>query len=98
VVRAADGTPFTDGFVVVFARHKSAWFHGSRRVAGVRPTADGRYVVKNLPTGEYLVAFGEELEANEWFDPDVLGALAPTASPVSLRDLEIRRHDLELKR
>jgi uncharacterized protein (DUF2141 family) len=98
VVRAADGTPFTDGFVVVFARHKSAWFHGSRRVAGARPTADGRYVVKNLPPGEYLVAVSEDLEANEWFDPDVLGALAPTASPVSLRDLEIRRHDLELKR
>ena len=30
------------------------WRPGSRRIAGVRPSSDGQYVVRRLPPGEYL--------------------------------------------
>jgi hypothetical protein len=98
VVRAADGAPSVDGFVVIFPAQKSAWFHGSRRVAGIAPAPDGRYAVRNLPPGEYFIAFGTDLEMNEWFDPDVLAALAPGASAVSLAEHESRRHDIRVLR
>jgi hypothetical protein len=98
VVHAGDGAPFVDGFVVIFPAQKSAWFHGSRRVAGIAPAPDGRYAVRNLPPGEYFVAFSTDLEMNEWFDPDVLAALAPTASVISLAEHESRRHDIQVPR
>lgn len=93
-VRAADGTPAADGHVVVFAVEKSAWFHGSRRVAGIRPSADGHYAVRNLPPGEYLVAVADDLETNEWFDPEVLRALVAGASRIRLAENETRVLDL----
>ncbi|MBA2301930.1 MAG: carboxypeptidase regulatory-like domain-containing protein [Acidobacteria bacterium] len=99
VVRRSDGTLVTDGYVVVFSTQKSAWFHGSRRVAGARLSDDGRYVVRNLPAGEYLLAITHDLELNEWFDPDVLRTLA-TSSPsrLSLAEYEARAHDISLAR
>jgi hypothetical protein len=98
-VRAVDGTPVADGFVVIFSPQKSAWFHGSRRVAGIRISDEGRYAVRNLPPGEYFVAVTTDLEMNEWFDPEILRTLA-SAAPVriSLADYESRTQDLTLAR
>ena len=90
IVSDRDGAPEADGYVVVFAADKKAWFHGSRRVAGVRPATDGRYVVRNLPPGEYLVTAALNLEPNEWFDPEVLEGLAPGAIRIQLRENEVR--------
>ena len=78
----------------MFATQKSAWFHGSRRVAGIRPAADGRYVIRNLPPGDYLAAASTDLEFNEWFDPQVLQALAPAAVRISLAEYEQKVQDI----
>jgi len=98
MVRTADGTPAADGYVVVFAAQKSAWFHGSRRVAAIRPSADGHYVVRNLPAGDYLIAATTDLEHNEWFDPEALQGLTAAASKLTLEANETRTQDVIVAR
>lgn len=93
-VRDSAGGPARSAWVIVFARDPRSWFFHSRRVAGVRPGADGRFTVRNLPPGEYLVAATSQVEMNEWFDPEVLAALIPQATPVAIA--EDGRHTLDL--
>jgi hypothetical protein len=94
VVRAADGAPITDAFVVCFAADPRFWFHQSRRVAGVRLSTEGKYVVRNLPAGDYLVTVANDVELNEWFDPEMLKTLARRAVRVALKDNEQKALDL----
>lgn len=96
IVRYADDTPLADGFVVVFSTNDEHWFHNSRRVAGARPSANGRYAVRNLPPGDYHVAVTTDLAPNEWFDPEVLRALQPSAATVRIRDNEVKAYDLSV--
>ncbi len=93
-VRDSAGTSVRAAWVVVFSREPRSWFFHSRRVAGVRPGADGRYTVRNLPAGEYLIAATSQLEMNEWFDPEVLRGLVPQATPVAIA--EDGRHTLDV--
>jgi uncharacterized protein (DUF2141 family) len=93
-VREPDGSPLADGFVVVFASERRFWFHNSRRVAGVRLSGQGRYVVRNLPAGEYLLAVTGDIDFNEWFDPEALQALSKDAIRLSLQEDEARVQDL----
>jgi uncharacterized protein (DUF2141 family) len=98
VVRATDGSLMTDGFVVVFAAEPRFWFHQSRRVAGLRLSSGGKYVVRNLPPGEYLVAVPNDIDFNEWFDPEALKVLARNAVRLSLKENEPRTLDLSPSR
>jgi hypothetical protein len=98
LVRLADGTAASDGFVVVFAADPRFWFHQSRRVAGVRLPDTGKYVVRNLPAGDYLIAVSEDIEMNEWFDSEVLKSLAPGAVRIALGENEAKSVDLPVRR
>jgi hypothetical protein len=71
----AGGNRVPDATVVAFSLDRSTWFYQSRRVAGVKPDASGRYVIRNLPPGEYRVVAVMDLDVNEWFDPAVLERL-----------------------
>ena len=93
-VRSADGRRAGDLQVVIFCRDESGWFAHSRRVAAMRPDRDGRYVVRNLPPGDYLVTATSALEPNEWFDPEVLRRLS--ASAQSLRVVADGRHEADV--
>ena len=92
-VRDADGNPLSDRYVVAFSAHKAAWFPNSRRVAGERPNGDGRYAIRNLPPGDYLVAISEDLEQGEWYDPNVLEQLAAEGTRIVLRENEHKTQD-----
>jgi hypothetical protein len=83
-VRSTGGATARDAWVVVFAREPRAWFLHSRRVAGVRPSADGSYILRNLPPGDYLAIAVREIDQYEWFDPELLGELAGQATPVRI--------------
>ena len=98
VVRQGDGAPAAEGFVVVFSSDPRFWFHNSRRVAGMRLSNDGKYIVRNLPAGEYLVAIASDIDVNEWFDPDVLKSLRRDATPVSLQENEVKSLELTRRR
>lgn len=82
-IRDADGKPVSDLELVVFATVKEYWLPGSRRTKHVKSDPGGRYIVQDLPPGEYfLVALGE-IEPGAWHDPAFLAQLA-REKPISI--------------
>jgi hypothetical protein len=75
---------------VLFAQEPPAWTPPSRRIFGVRPDQNGRYVFPDVPAGDYLITTLADAEPGEWFNPDVLAQLAPGALPVTIRRGESR--------
>jgi hypothetical protein len=91
------GNAVPEMFVVAFSADRSAWFFNSRRVAGVRPDAQGRYAIRNLPAGGYRIVAVSDLDQGEWFDPAVLERLLPAATAVTLTTAEKKAHDLVVR-
>jgi hypothetical protein len=95
-VQDAAGQPAPEYHIVVFSASKSHWLPTSRRIRYVRPGADGKFQVPNLPPGEYLVAAVNDIEPGEWFDPAVLDQLSRTAIALALAEGEKKVQDLKL--
>ena len=96
-VTDAAGVPAREPFVVIFSTDRAFWFAGSRRIAGVRPGADGRYSIRNLPPGDYRIAVASDLDPGEWFDPTVLDRLSPGASAITIAGTERVTKDLAIR-
>jgi carboxypeptidase family protein len=96
-VKDAGGAPVRRGYVVVYGADRAHWFVNSRRVVGVAPDISGRYSIRNLPPGEYRAAIALDLEQGEWFDPDVLDALLPSAVSFTISGIEAKSVDLILR-
>jgi hypothetical protein len=94
--RVSDGSgeAWIDGFVVVFSVDHAMWFFNSRRIAGARPNSEGRYTVRNLPPGDYLVAASDDILTGEWFDPVLLEQLAPRAARIRIGENEKKTYDI----
>jgi hypothetical protein len=86
----AAGGAVPDYTVVLFPVEPALWVPQSRRMQGVRPSADGAFVIRNLPAGNYFVAAVDDVEPGEWFDPAFLQRLAPGAIKVPIADGEQR--------
>ena len=52
-LQGASAIPLPGHHIVVFTTDQSLWMPAARRVRQVRPGADGRYVVPNIPPGDY---------------------------------------------
>lgn len=63
---------------------------------GVRPAADGAYLVRNLPAGNYLLAPVDDVEPGEWFDPGFLQRLVPVAVRITIEDGEQKAQDVRI--
>jgi hypothetical protein len=92
------GRPATDYHIVVFSIDRAHWTAGSRRVRATRPSTDGAFGVKGLPSGEYFIAALTDLEPGEWNDPALLAQLAAAASKVTLRDGATTTQDFRIGR
>ena len=96
-VRDPDEKLVREGRVVIFSTNEQSWFFHSRRVAAVQ-VREGRFVVRNLPAGEYFITVADGLEINEWFDREVLAELAAGAQRVKLGAFEQKTFDLRVTR
>ena len=76
LVQDAGGQPVPEYHIVLFARDKAYWTPTSRRLRTVRPAADGKYVIANLPPGDYLMTAVTDMEQGEQFDPAFLEVLS----------------------
>lgn len=74
------GKPATDYMIVAASSDQRYWTPGSRRVVISRPNVDGRYTLRNLPAGEYLIAAVSDLENGAQYDPEFLKSLANATS------------------
>jgi uncharacterized protein (DUF2141 family) len=89
-----DGTGSSDVHVVIFSTDKNYWFPNSRRVTGVLVDANGRYHVRNLPPGDYLVAASSDVEPGEWFDPAILQRLVGGGRRITIGEDERKTVDV----
>lgn len=90
--------PATDYSVIVYSAEPQYWTPQSRRIVSVRPGTDGRFTVRSLPPGDYLMAAVTDVEPGEWFDPEFLQQLRGSSVSVSLSEGERRIQDLRLER
>ena len=96
-VTDARGNAWVDGYVVVFSTDPAKWFFNSRRVAGAHPNSEGRYLIRNLPPGDYLVIAYDDALPNEWFDTALLAQLAPRAARIHVGEYERKTYDMTFR-
>jgi hypothetical protein len=95
-LQSAANVPAPDYFVVVFSSDRAYWRPGSRRVRFTRPSTDGRFVVRDLPAGDYLIAALADMEPSDLLDRSFIEGLISAALPVHLNDGEKKTQDLRL--
>jgi len=82
-ISTIDGSSPRDAAVVLFPvdpSKRTSVDQFTRRVVAVRPGADGNYVFRNIPPGEYCVYALQESRMIDWPDPrflDTIGQKAP---------------------
>jgi hypothetical protein len=95
-LQSAANVPAPDYFVVVFALDRAHWRPGSRRVRFTRPSTDGRFALRDLPAGDYLIAALTDMEPSDLLDQSFIEGLISSALPVHLNDGERKTQDLRL--
>jgi uncharacterized protein (DUF2141 family) len=79
----ADGNPAPDYVLVVFSADPRFHVARTRRTQQIRPDIDGRFIVRNLPAGDYFISAVTDIEPNQWNDPAFLATLA-ASSPIRI--------------
>jgi len=97
MVQDAAGNAAADYFIIVFSGDRAFWTPQSRRIQGIRPGQDGKYTVRNLPAGEYILVAVADVEQGEWFDPSFLQRVTPSGMRLTIADGEKRVQDLQIK-
>jgi len=92
----AAGVATSDFSIIVFPSDKQYWQPQSRRIQSARPGTDGRFTMRNLPPGDYLIVAVTDVEPGEWFDPDFLAELASVSMRLTLKDGEKKTQDIRL--
>ena len=92
----AQSMPATAYTVIVFSADTKFWTPQSRRIVSARPGTDGRFIVRNLPPGEYYLAAVTDVEPGDWFDPKFLEQLRPASAHVTLAPNDKKVQDLRL--
>jgi len=97
-LRTSTGQPAADVFVIAFSSDRTMWGPAARRVRAVRPGADGRFSMPDLPPGEYLLGVVTDIDPDDWQNPAVLEELVPTSVKVAIGEGEKKVQDLQLGR
>jgi protocatechuate 3,4-dioxygenase beta subunit len=82
-LQTAAGQPAPEYGLVVFSADARFRVPRSRRTQHVRPDVDGRFIVRDLPAGDYLISAVTDLENGQWNDPALLAELA-ASSPIRI--------------
>jgi hypothetical protein len=95
-LQSAANIPAPDYFVVVFSANSTHWRPGSRRLQFTRPGTDGRFTLRDLPAGDYLLAAVTDLESTDLGEASFMERLIPTALAVRLDEGEKKTQNLVL--
>jgi hypothetical protein len=95
-VQTPAGVAASDFYIIIFATDRAQWGAQSRRTVMVRPTTLGRYMVRNLPPGDYYLAAVTDVSLNQWFDPGFLDSLVPAAIRVTIAEGEQATRDVRI--
>jgi len=97
VLQTPAGDPTSHYFIIVFGADRSLVRSSARRSVMVRPDTAGKYVVRNLPPGDYRVAAVTDVEQNAWLDPAFLDDLLPMSTPITFAEGEQKVLDLRIR-
>ena len=93
----ASGDPVSDMSVLLFPADRELWVPRSRRIHVVQPNPDGRFVIRDLPPGEYRIAAVPPPDDGQQFDPEFLGQTASGTATVSVGQGTRHTHDLRVR-
>ena len=97
VLQDPAGRPTSDFTVIVFAADSRFWMPQSRRIQATRPGTDGRFVIRDLPPGDYRLTAVVDVEPGQWFDQNLLRQIFGVSLPVTLADGERKTQDVRVK-
>jgi CelD/BcsL family acetyltransferase involved in cellulose biosynthesis len=80
------GQPVANYVAVAFAEDSRQWTPLTRSIGSARPDQQGRFSIRGLPPGRYLVAAVDYLPAGQEKDPRVLERLRARATAVTLAE------------
>jgi len=95
-LHAADRSPAQELTVVVIPSDRELWKPNSRRIRVVRPGTDGRFIVRDLAPGEYLLGAVIDLDLDELRDPRILEQIANESVKVTLAEGERKTQNLRV--
>jgi 5-hydroxyisourate hydrolase-like protein (transthyretin family) len=102
LVTVIDGTvtdarnqPVSGVNVIAFPSDEARWQPQSRHIQTARPDQNGRFQLRGLPPGDYLIAAVDGAEQGEWFDPAFLAQIKLHSSRLTLSDGEMKTQDLK---
>lgn len=91
------GRPAPEYSVLVFSSDRTHWLVSPRRTSGiVRLGSDGRYLVRGLPPGEYVLCVVTDVEPPMLQDAAFLEQLAAAGLKLALGEGEKKRQDLKI--
>jgi hypothetical protein len=93
---SASGEPMTDYYVIVLPADRQYWLSQSRRMASARPDANGRYIFRGLPAGEYRLAATTDLVPRDLGDVGALAQLSAQAAAITLTLGEKKTFDMKI--
>jgi hypothetical protein len=91
------GGPATDYTIIVFPADQRLWTAHTRRIATARPATDGRFVLRNLPPGDYRMSTVIDPEPGSWTDPAYLQQLEGASMKLTLTAGETKVQNIRLQ-
>jgi hypothetical protein len=82
------GVPASEHSLVLFPSDERYWTPMSRRIRIARPDADGTFIYRGVPPGDYRVAAVLDYEPGEWSTPEFLQQLVWTSTRVTVAEGE----------
>jgi hypothetical protein len=95
-LQTSAGVPTSNYFIIVFSADKTQWAPLSRRIVMARPASTGKYLVRNLPPGDYFVAAVTDIEFNAWYDTALLEAMIDASTRITLGEGTKKVLDLKI--
>lgn len=97
-LQTTTGEPAPGYVLVVFSADSQYWVPGTRRTQQVRPDVAGRFVARDLPAGDYLIAAVTDLEDGQWHDRAFLAELAASgAIKITLAEGDRKVQDIRIR-
>lgn len=97
ILQDESGNPTSAFALVLFPADRALWPSGTRRVQQVRPATDGRFILRNVLPGEYLVAVVTAVDPATLVDPRFLESLVPAAMPLTVAEGEKKTQNVRIK-
>jgi Carboxypeptidase regulatory-like domain len=97
-LQTASGGAAPDYAVVVFPVDRMLWIKNARRIQTTRPATDGKFLIRDLPGGDYFLAALDDVDPADLTDPIFLEAMVASSVKVAIVDGEKKQQDLRIAR